>query len=106
MGLYYADPAQRLTAVGEELDYLDHGLCDLSARRAELRRPNDPYVSFQNGTRATHYASKREIDTTLRKRSEWRTSQSGRISKRMQKENQTTFFFFYCPHIVLRPIVF
>ena len=30
LDLYYADPAQHLTTVGEELDYLDHDLSDLS----------------------------------------------------------------------------
>ena len=30
LDLYYADPAQPLTAASEELDDLDHGLSDLS----------------------------------------------------------------------------
>ena len=30
LDLYYADPAQPLTTAGEELDYLDHDLSDLS----------------------------------------------------------------------------
>ena len=30
--LYYANPAQPLTTAGEELDYLDHDLSDLSVR--------------------------------------------------------------------------
>ena len=30
LDLYYADPAQPLTAAGGELDYLDHDLSDLS----------------------------------------------------------------------------
>ena len=30
LDLYNADPAQALTTAGEELDYLDHDLSDLS----------------------------------------------------------------------------
>ena len=34
LDLYYADPAQPLTAAGEELDDLDHDLSNLSVRGA------------------------------------------------------------------------
>ena len=34
MYLYHTDPAQPLTTAGEELDYLDRDLSDLSARAA------------------------------------------------------------------------
>ena len=32
LDLYYADPAQPLVTAGEELDDLNHDLCDLSTR--------------------------------------------------------------------------
>ena len=37
LDLYYADPAQPLTAAGEELDDPDHDLSDLSVQGVQLR---------------------------------------------------------------------
>ena len=36
LDLHYADPAQRLTTAGEELDDLDHYLSDLSVPRVDM----------------------------------------------------------------------